>query len=95
MPSLLTLAAIIVPTVAVAFVIRSMTSRFDGVLQMLSGVSSLIFALVATSAMQAEQAGGMMALEMSKSTFNIGILPPVFIIATLTVMRGLFKLIQE
>lgn len=95
MPSLLTLAAIIVPTIAVAFIVRSMTSRFDGVLQMLSGASSLIFAVVATSAMQVEHAGGMMALEMSKSSFNIGVLPPVFIIATLTVMRGLFKFIQE
>ncbi|PSJ59917.1 hypothetical protein C7I85_16420 [Mesorhizobium soli] len=89
----MTLAAIIAATIAVALVVRSMTSRFDGVLQMLSGASSLILAAVATSAMQG--AGGMMALEMSESSFNIGVLPPVFIIATLTVMRGLFKIIQE
>lgn len=95
MPSLLTLAVIVVPTIAAAFFIRSMTPRFDAVLLMLSGASSLVLAVVATSAMEINQAGGMMALEMSTTSFHIGFLPPVFIVATLTVMRGLFKFIQE
>lgn len=95
MPSLWTLAAIIVPTIAAAFFIRKMTPRFDAVLLMISGASSLVLAVAATSAMQLDQTGGMMTLEMSKSSFHIGFLPPVFIVATLTVMRGLFKFIQE
>lgn len=95
MPSLWTLVAIIVPTVAAAFFIRSMTPRFDAVLLMLSGASSLVLAMVAASAMRVDQGGGMMSLEMSPSSFHIGFLPPVFIVATLTVMRGLFKFIQE
>jgi len=95
MPSLWVLAAVIVPTVAVAFFVRSMTGKFDAVLLMLSGVASLVLAIVATGSAQVDQAGGMMSLEMSKSSFHFGVLPPVFIVATLTVMRGLFKFIQE
>jgi hypothetical protein len=31
---------------------------------------------------------------MSKMDFDVGVLSPVFIVATLTVMRGVFKFIQ-
>jgi hypothetical protein len=89
------LAAIVIPTVLVAFFVRSMSARFDAILLMLSGAASLMLALFATSAMQVQAAGGMMAFEMSQSSFNFGVLPPVFIVATLTVMRGLFKFVQE
>jgi hypothetical protein len=95
MPSFWVLAAVIAPTVAVAFLVRSVTGKFDSILLMLSGVASLVLATVATGSAQVDQAGGMMSLEMSKSSFHFGFLPPVFIVATLTVMRGLFKFIQE
>ncbi|RAZ74236.1 hypothetical protein EN828_31805 [Mesorhizobium sp. M2D.F.Ca.ET.185.01.1.1] len=95
MPSLWVLAAVIVPTVAVAFLVRSVTGKFDAILLMLSGAASLVLAVVATGSAQVDQTGGMMSLEMSKSSFHFGVLPPVFIVATLTVMRGLFKFIQE
>jgi len=95
MPSFWVLAAVIVPTVAVAFFVRSMTGKFDAVLLMLSGVASLVLAIVATGSAQVDQTGAMMSLEMSKSSFHFGVLSPVFIVATLTVMRGLFKFIQE
>lgn len=95
MPSFWVLAAVIVPTVAVAFFVRRMTGKFDAVLLMLSGAASLVLAIVATGSAQLDQTGGMMSLEMSKNSFHFGFLPPVFIVATLTVMRGLFKFIQE
>jgi hypothetical protein len=95
MPSFWVLAAVIVPTVAVAFFVRSMTGKFDAVLLLLSGAASLVLAIVATGSAQLDQTGGVMSLEMSKSSFHFGFLPPVFIVATLTVMRGLFKFIQE
>jgi hypothetical protein len=44
--------------------------------------------------MQVQAGEGMMAFEMSEMTFNIGVLPPVFVVATLTVMRGLFKFME-
>ncbi|MDG4884639.1 hypothetical protein [Mesorhizobium sp. WSM4884] len=89
------MAAVIVPTVGVAFLVRSMTGKFDAILLMLSGIASLVLAIVATGSAQVDQTGGMMSLEMTKSSFHFGVLPPVFIVATLTVMRGLFKFIQE
>jgi hypothetical protein len=95
MPSFWFPAAIVIPTIALAFFIRSMSSKFDAILLMLSGVASLVLALFAISAMQVQAGEGMMAFEMSEMTFNIGVLPPVFVVATLTVMRGLFKFIQE
>jgi hypothetical protein len=95
MPSFWILAAVIIPTVAVAFCVRRMTGKFDAVLLMLSGAASLVLAIVATGSAQLDQTGGMMNLEMSKASFHFGFLPPVFIVATLTVMRGLFKFIQE
>ncbi|MDX8478637.1 hypothetical protein RFN28_09105 [Mesorhizobium sp. VK24D] len=95
MPSFWVLAAVIVPTVGIAFLVRSMTGKFDAILLMLSGVASLVLATVATGSAQIDQTGDMMTLEMTKSSFHFGVLPPVFIVATLTVMRGLFKFIQE
>ncbi|MGX7872759.1 hypothetical protein ACVDG5_007875 [Mesorhizobium sp. ORM6] len=95
MPSFGALAAIIIPTVVVAFFVRRMTGRYDAVLLMLSGAASLVLAIVATGSAQPDPTGGMMSLEMSKTSFHFGFLPPVFIVATLTVMRGLFKFIQE
>jgi hypothetical protein len=95
MPSFWIPAAIVVPTVVVAFCIRSMSSRFDAILQMISGAASLVLALFTASAMQVQAGEGIMAFEMSEMSFNIGVLPPVLVIATLTVMRGLFKFIQE
>ncbi|MDX8443773.1 hypothetical protein [Mesorhizobium australafricanum] len=89
------MAAVIVPTVAVAFFVRSMTGKFDAILLMFSGAASLVLAIVATGSARVDQTGAMMSLEMSKSSFHFGVLPPVFIVATLTVMRGLFKFIQE
>ena len=95
MPPLLALAVIIAPTVAVAFLVRSMTAKFDAILLMLSGVASLVLAIVATASARVDQTGTMMVLDMGKGSFHFGVLPPVFIVATLTVMRGLFKFIQE
>ncbi|KAA3451164.1 hypothetical protein C7I87_08080 [Mesorhizobium sp. SARCC-RB16n] len=95
MLSFWTLAAIIVPTVMVAFFVRSMTGKFDAVLLMLSGAASLVLAIVATASAKVDQTGSMMTLEMGKGSYHFGVLPPVFIVATLTVMRGLFKFIQE
>ena len=95
MPSFWILAAVIVPTVGIAFLVRSMTGKFDAILLMLSGIASLVLATVATGSAQVDQTGSMMSLEMTKSSFHFGVLPPVFIVATLTVMRGLFKFIQE
>ncbi|CDX14296.1 membrane hypothetical protein [Mesorhizobium sp. ORS 3324] len=95
MPSFWVLAAVVAPTVGIAFLVRSMTGKFDAILLMLSGVASLVLATVATGAAQVDQTGDMMSLEMTKSSFHFGVLPPVFIVATLTVMRGLFKYIQE
>ncbi|WP_156938329.1 hypothetical protein [Mesorhizobium sp. WSM3626] len=89
------MAAIIVPTVVVAFFVRSMTGKFDAVLLMLSGAASLVLAIVATASAKVDQTGSMMVLEMGKGSYHFGVLPPVFIVATLTVMRGLFKFIQE
>ncbi|RWK04710.1 MAG: hypothetical protein EOR43_06060 [Mesorhizobium sp.] len=89
------MAAVIAPTVGIAFLVRSMTGKFDAILLMLSGVASLVFATVATGSAQVDQTSGMMSLEMTKSSFHFGVLPPVFVVATLTVMRGLFKFIQE
>ncbi|MGX5804706.1 hypothetical protein ACWGS9_26145 [Bradyrhizobium sp. Arg314] len=89
------MAAVILPTVAVAFFVRSMTGKFDAILLMFSGAASLVLAIVATGSARVDQTGAMMSLEMSKSGFHFGVLPPVFIVATLTVMRGLFKFIQE
>ena len=94
MPSLWVPAAIIVSTIVVAFLIRSVSSRFDALLLTFSGAASLILALFAAGAMWAS-AGEGMAFEMSQKSFNIGILPPVFVVATLTAIRGLFKFIQE
>jgi hypothetical protein len=95
MPSFWVPAAVIIPTVVVAFFIRSMSGRFDAILLMISGAASLILALFAVGAMQVKAGEGMMAFEMSEMSFNIGVLPPVFVIATLTIMRGIFKFIQE
>ena len=95
MPSLWVPTAIIVPPVVAAFFIRSVSSRFDAILLIISGAASLTLALFAVSAMQVSAEEGMMAFEMSEMSFNIGVLPPVFVVATLTVMRGLFKFIQE
>jgi hypothetical protein len=95
MPSFWVPAAVIVPTIVVAFFIRSMSSRFDAILLMISGAASLILALFAIGGMQVQTGEGLMGFEMSEMSFNIGVLPPVFVIATLTVMRGLFKFIQE
>ncbi|RWC82396.1 MAG: hypothetical protein EOS72_31245 [Mesorhizobium sp.] len=95
MLSFWTLAAIIVPTVVVAFLVRSMTGKFDAVLLMLSGAASLVLAIVATASAKVDKTGSMMTLEMGKGSYHFGVLPPVFIVATLTVMRGLFKFIQE
>ncbi|MEO5755908.1 MAG: hypothetical protein ABIQ51_03525 [Mesorhizobium sp.] len=72
-----------------------MTGRFDAVLLMLSGCASLVLAIVAIGSAKVDQGSGMMVLEMSKSSYHFGVLPPVFVVATLTVMRGLFKFIQE
>ena len=95
MPSLWLLAAVTVPTVLVALLVRSVTRRFDGILLMISGAASLFLALFAGSAVQTETDSGMMALEMSEKSFNAGVLSPVFIVATLTVMRGIFKFFGE
>ena len=95
MPSLWVPAAIIVSTIVVAFLIRSVSSTFDAILLMFSGAASLILVLFATGAMQALVDEGMMAFEMSQMSFNIGILPPVFVVAALTAMCGLSKFIQE
>ncbi|MET0942899.1 MAG: hypothetical protein ABWY13_16220 [Mesorhizobium sp.] len=94
MPSLWVPAAIIVSTIVVAFLIRSVSSRFDAILLMFSGVASLILVLFATDAMHASVGEGI-AFEISQTSFNIGILPPVFVVATLTAMRDLSKFIQE
>jgi hypothetical protein len=95
MPSFWVPAAIVIPTVAVAFFIRSVSNRFDAILLMISGIASLILAFFAASVMQVDAGGEMMVLEMTEKSFNIGVLPPVFVVATLTVMRGLFKFFQE
>jgi hypothetical protein len=95
MPSLWVLAVVIAPTVAISFLVRSMTGKFDAILLMISGVASLVLAIVAVASAQVDQTGAVMNLEMSRSSFHFGVLPPVFIVATLTVMRGLFKFIQE
>ena len=36
-----------------------------------------------------------MVLAMSGKTFNTGARPPLFVVATLTVMRGIFKFFGE
>ena len=95
MPSFWVLAAIIVPTVAIALFIRRMTHKFDAVLLMISGAASLVLAAAAARTMQVEQSSGMMVLEMTQSSFHLAVLPPVVIVATLTVMRGIFKFLGE
>ena len=55
MPSLWDLAAVIAPTIAMAFLVRSMTGKFDAVLLMLSGAASLVLAIVATGSAQVDR----------------------------------------
>jgi hypothetical protein len=95
MPSLWLLTAIMVPTVLIAMLVRFASRRFDGILLIISGGASLFLAMFAASAVQTETGSGMMALEMSEKSFNAGVLSPVFIVATLTVMRGIFKFFGE
>jgi phage-related minor tail protein len=95
MPSAWILAATVLPTVLVALFVRFLTSRFDGTLLILSGLASLVLAVFAAGAMQADSEGGTMVLEMSEKSFNAGVLSPVFVVATLTVMRGIFKFFGE
>ncbi len=50
MPSLWVPTAIIVPPVVAAFFIRSVSSRFDAILLIISGAASLTLALFAVTA---------------------------------------------
>jgi len=88
------LAVAIAITVGFSIFVRRMTARFDAVLLVVSGATSLVLAAFAASAVRMSREGGMMGFEMSKMDFNVGVLSPVFIVATLTVMRGVFKFIQ-
>lgn len=87
--------AIIVPTVVVSIIVRLISRHFDGLLLILSGATSLFLAVFASTTMRTQAADGMMTLAMSERSFDIGVLSPVFAVATLTVMRGLFKFMQE
>lgn len=93
MPPVWALAAVVCVTAATALLVRLTTRRFDGILLLCSGVASLVLALVASSAMT--DTNGAMSFEMSKTSFSAGVLSPVSIVATLTVMRGLFKILGE
>jgi hypothetical protein len=95
MPSLWVPAAVVFPTIVVAFFIRSISRRFDAILLIIGGASSLVLELFANGAIQVRASEGMIAFVMSERTFHFGVMPPVFVVATLTTMRGLFKLIQE
>ncbi|MCX7304306.1 MAG: hypothetical protein NTV73_08195 [Hyphomicrobiales bacterium] len=87
--------ACVLATVLVSLLVRALTRRFDGVLLVMSGFASMVVALFAGNAMQTQAAGGMMTLAMSETSFNLGVLSPVFIVATLSVMRGIFKFLGE
>ena len=96
MPSILLVVSVISASVALAMILRTLSRRkVDSILLLLSGTASLVLALVASNAMHMSVGDQMMQIQMSEQSFNFGFLPPVFIVATLTVMRGLFKLFQE
>ena len=96
--SVFVVLTVVMVTMALAVLIHRVNKRrVDAILLILSGGASLMLALVATSGISAitGSTDHMMTLEMSESRFHFGLLPPVFIVATLTVMRGLFKFFQE
>lgn len=86
--------AVVGPTVAVSLVVRWMSRKSDAVLLMSSGIASLVLAIFAGGAMQGGARESMMTLQMSPEEFRLGILSPVLVVATLAIMRGLFRFMQ-
>ena len=88
--SLVWIALPIILTSVFSLVVRGLVRRWEGVLLATSGLVSLVFSYFAVPVLIAMQQGEPPA--MSDSMVMFGIVNPAFIVGSLTVWRGFFKI---